>query len=210
MTKPDNLHSLVEITPETQAAPAAAPVSPPDPFDLDALRVDQNFAETVGVKKLLTTIPVHKPNKQDFVRVHPGPGYRETLTLIELKDDREMYLVPRGFAIDPTDAVVAYQLFTAINRQGVVFFWPVRLPDPDGRINEWHRSAAEAAERAMTKWMRVKSNMAMGAYEMFEAQSAIPEPEWPDYPYKELLRIAFRDKLVSSPDHPVIKRLRGF
>ena len=94
-----------------------------------------------------------------------------------------MYLVPRGLATDLADEVKSYQLFTAINRQGVVFFWPVKLPDPDGRINEWHRSAAEAAERAMTKWMRVKANMAMGAYEMFEAQGAIPEPEWPDLDY---------------------------
>ena len=173
MVKIENPQPPVEITPKAEAAP-------PDPFDLENLRVGQDFADTVGVKRLLTTIPVHKPNKQDFVRVHPEPGYRETLALIELRDDREMYLVPRGLATDLADEVKSYQLFTAINRQGVVFFWPVKLPDPDGRINEWHRSAAEAAERAMTKWMRVKANMAMGAYEMFEAQGAIPEPEWPD------------------------------
>ena len=34
---------------------------------------------------------------------------------------------------------------TAINRQGNVFLWPIRMPGPDGKILEWHRSAAEAA-----------------------------------------------------------------
>lgn len=43
----------------------------PDPFDPENLRLDQSFVETSGVKKLLTTVPVRKPNNQDFVRVRP-------------------------------------------------------------------------------------------------------------------------------------------
>ena len=50
----------------------------PDPFDPASLRLDQNFAETAGVKKLLTTVPVRKPNRQDFVRVHPDADFRLT------------------------------------------------------------------------------------------------------------------------------------
>ena len=45
-------------------------------FDPAALRLNQSFADTVGVKKLTTTVPVRKPNRQDFVRVHPRPEYR--------------------------------------------------------------------------------------------------------------------------------------
>ena len=44
---------------------------------------------------------------------------------------------------------VTKTLFLAINRQGTVFFWPVRLPSPDGKDIEWWRSAREAAEMAM-------------------------------------------------------------
>ena len=40
-------------------------------FDLEALRVSQDFVKDSGVKKLLTTVPVRKPNRQDFVREHP-------------------------------------------------------------------------------------------------------------------------------------------
>ena len=43
----------------------------PDPFDPAALRLDQIFTDGTAVKKLLTTIPVRKPSRQDFVRVHP-------------------------------------------------------------------------------------------------------------------------------------------
>ena len=71
----------------------------PNPFDPAALKLDQSFADTVGVKKLLTTVPVRKPNRQDFVRVHPDPKYRLTpAAIIEVKEDREFYLVLPGIA----------------------------------------------------------------------------------------------------------------
>jgi hypothetical protein len=181
----------------------------PDPFDPASLRLDQSFVETSGVKKLLTTVPVRKPNNQDFVRVHPSEEYRLTAAVIELKDDREVYLVLPQIAHQLAGECSPVILYTAINRQGVVFLWPVKLPAPDGKLNEWHRSAGEAAERAITCWLRVKADMALGAYAMFEASSAIPDPIWPEATFKDLLKIGFRDRLVNGLDHPVIKRLRG-
>jgi hypothetical protein len=182
----------------------------PDPFDLNTLRLDQSFVEAAGVKKLLTTVPVRRPNSQDFVRVNADPNYRAALALIELKDDREIYLLTPDIARQLPGEFVMATLYTTINRQGVVHLWPVKLPPPDGRIIEWHRSAAEAAELAMKKWVRMKANMTLGAYEIFESQGVIPEPEWPTLPFNELLRIGFRDRYVGSLDHAVIKRLRGY
>jgi len=181
----------------------------PDPFDLHVLRLDQSFVEAAGVRKLLTTVPVRRPNPQDFIRVHADPDYRAALALIELKDDREIYLLTPNIARQLPGEFIMATLYTTINRQGVVHLWPVKLPPPDGRIIEWHRSAAEAAELAMRKWIRMKANMTLGAYEIFESQGVIPDPEWPTLPFNELLRIAFRDRYVGSLDHAVIKRLRG-
>src|SRR6476660_762352 len=181
----------------------------PDPFDPENLRLDQSFVETSGVKKLLTTVPVRKPNNQDFNRVHSNEAYRLTAAIIELKDDREVYLVLPHIAHQLPGECSPVTLYTAINRQGVVFLWPVKLPTPDGKVLEWHRSAAEAAERAMGNWIRVKADMALGAYAMFEASSTIPDPIWPTATLKELLKMGFKDRLVESLDHQVIKRLRG-
>jgi hypothetical protein len=182
----------------------------PNPFDPAALRLDQSFADTVGVKKHLMTVPVRKPNRQDFVRVHPDPEYRLTpAAIIEVKEDREVYLVTPNMAQDLPGEFVAATLFTAINRQGVLHLWPVKLPGPDGKHNEWHRSAAEAAELAMKRWLRLTANMSLGAYEVFEATGDLPEPEWPDLPFPEILKIAFRDHVVDRADHPLVQRLRG-
>jgi hypothetical protein len=120
-----------------------------DPFNPAALRLDQSFADTVGVKKLLTTVPVRKPNRQEFVRVHPDPKYRLTpAAIIEVKEDREVYLVTPNMAQALPGEFVPVTLNLAINRQGVLFIWHVRLPGNDRKQNEWHRSAAEAAECA--------------------------------------------------------------
>jgi hypothetical protein len=164
----------------------------------------------VGVKKLLTTVPVRKPHRQEFVRVHPDPSYRLTpAAIIEVKDDREVYLVTPNMAQALPGEFSTVTLFTAISRQGTLFLWQVKLPSPDGRQNEWHRSAAEGAERAMGKWVRVTSSTALGAYEIFEASGELPEPVWPEHSFRQILEIAFRDRIVDRPDHPLVQRLQG-
>ena len=181
-----------------------------NPFDPAALRLNQSYADTVGVKKLLTTVPVRKPNRQDFVQVHPDPQYRLTpVAIIEVKDDREVYLVTPNIAPGLAGEFSTVTLFATINRQGTLHLWPVKLPAPDGRHNEWHRSAAEAAERAMTKWVRVTASMSLGAYEISEASGELPEPVWPEFSFQEILKIAFRDRIVDRPDHPLVQKLQG-
>lgn len=184
---------------------------PTNPFDnLLALRLNQSYADTVGVKKLLTTVPVRKPNRQDFVRVHPDAGYRLTpAAIIEVREDREVYLVTPNMAQVLPGEFSTVTLFTTINRQGTLQLWPVKQPGPDGKHNEWHRSAAGAAERAMNKWVRVTASMSLGAYEIFEASGDLPEPVWPDVSFQEILKIAFREYLVDRAEHPLVQRLLG-
>lgn len=182
-----------------------------DPFDPARLRLSQDFAAAVGVKKALLTVPVRKPAKEWFVQVHPTEDYRVTTAVLELKEDRETYLVdPSLWADLAAEATFGPRaLFTATNRQGVLFIWPVRLPGPDGKIDDWNRSALEAATMAQGKWVRVAANMALGAYDVFEATGELPEPTWPETSFAELLRVAFKGRLIDSLDHPVLRRLRG-
>jgi hypothetical protein len=181
-----------------------------NPFAPENLRIDLDFAEGIGVKKAIITVPVKKPNGQDFIRVHPQSEFRLPVAIIELRDERETFLVPPSIARDIPGEYITVTMYASINRQGVVFLWPVRLPGSDGRQLEWHRSAAEAAEMAMKRWVRVKANMNLGAYEVFEASASIPDPTWPsDLTFDQMLAIAFKGRLVDNFDHPVLKRLRG-
>jgi hypothetical protein len=66
-----------------------------------------------------------------------------------------------------------------------------------------------AADRARTRWVRVKSNFSLSAYEVVEATGQLSDPQWPAESLQLLIEIAFRDRVINSLDHPVICRLRG-
>jgi len=186
-----------------------------DPFaDLSKLRLGQNFVELAGAKKLLTTVWVRKPDKQEYVRTHPEPEFRMDCAIIELKEDRENYLVMPGVAAAVVNEVKPVMLCTTISRQGVVFLWPVPLTPLDGaggrrKVLESHRTQQEAAARAIGGWIRMVWSMSVGAYEIFEGPSGTPDPVWPEHSFQDLLRVGFKDKIIQSLDHPVLKRLRG-
>lgn len=178
-------------------------------FDPSHLRLSQNFSETVGVKKALLSIPVRKPNKQEFVRVHPNPDYRLETAVLELKEERETYLVDPGLWAELPGELTPKVLFTTINRQGVLTLWPVRMPGEDGRLDAWNESALDAAQLAQNAWVRVASNMSLGAYDVFEATGEIPDPEWPELDLSAILKIAFKGRYIEDMDHTVIRQLRG-
>ena len=117
-----------------------------------------------------------------------------------------------------TDRVEAYELgrpdypaeaLDLMNRQGVLALWPVRMPGEDGRLDEWNSSALQAAEMARERWIRLVANMSLGANEVYEATGDLPDPDWPELSFAEILKVAFKEYYITAFDHPVIRRLRG-
>jgi hypothetical protein len=183
----------------------------PDPFDPASLRLSGDFSGSLGVKKAILSIPVRKPDKAWFVRVHPSIDYSIDTCVIELKEDRETYLVSQELWSDLVGEATfsPRALFSAMNKQGVLFVWPIRLPGTDGKLDEWSRTALEAAKMAKDQWCRVTANMSLGAYEVHYAIGELGEPDWPEIPFKDILRITFKDRFITSLDHPVLRKLRG-
>jgi hypothetical protein len=160
-------------------APPRRPATPDLFTDLGALRISQDFGASVGVKKALLTVPIKKPEKEWFVRTNRE--LRIETCVLELKENREVYLVAPTLwpelASESTFGPRA--LYAAMNRQNVLLVWPIRLPGPDGKIDDWNRSALEAASIAESQWVRVVSNMPLGAYDVFYPTADWPEPDWP-------------------------------
>jgi hypothetical protein len=173
------------------------------------LRLSQDFASTIGVKKVLTTVPCRKPNRHEFVRVRAGEEWRLETGVFEDKLHREVYLVERRLWPELAGDVYPVCLFHAVNRQCDVFLWPVKLPGTDGRSNSWIDSALAAARLAETKWIRLAANMGAGMYDTFEASAELSEPEWPELSFTEILKLSFRDRFIYDMDHPVLRALRG-
>jgi hypothetical protein len=196
-----------------KVGPATEPVMEPipdiDPFDPAVLRKALNY-EAIGVKQEIATLRIHKPPKQEYVRVHPSEDYLAEVPLLELKEEREFYLIHPAMQAELEEEIVFYRLYLAIGRSGVPFLWPVRLPGPDGKQNPWHESAEKIALLGRTKWVRLVPKPAAGMYVPLTGSESLPGPDWPELPsMRDLLRLAFGDRLIDTADHPVIRRLRG-
>ena len=61
----------------------------------------------------------------------------------------------------------------------------------------------------MKAWVRIMPNQSLRGYEIFQAEAQLKDPEWPELPFSELLKIAFKGRIIASEDHQIIKRLRG-
>jgi hypothetical protein len=197
-----------------QVTPTPSPdAEGPDPFDPAALRIGSDFNATVGLKKAILAVPVRKPDKAWWVRAHPDPTYRLPTAVIELRGEHgggETYLVAPGLranlAAEPTFRPKL--LATAVNTQGVLFLWEVNLPRSD-REDNWSKTSLAALDLATKGWVRVAANMSAGGYDCWQATGNLPEPTWPDLTFRQLLKLAFKDKNIDTIDHPVLRRLRG-
>jgi hypothetical protein len=179
-------------------------------FDnLDALRLSAEAATTIGTHEVLTHVPVRKPSRTEWVRVHPAGDMQIATGVFIDREEREVFFVVPELRAELGGDLRPVLLVTAISRQGVLMLWPIPLPDEGGRRNAWAEAAREAAETAKQKWVRVVADMALGAYRIHLAEGDLPDPLWPAKTLAELLKLAFKGRIVDSIDHPVVRRLRG-
>jgi len=204
--------AAVEVPP-TPPAPATPPPrpEPPDPFDPESLRLGADYSEDLGVRNVINTIPNRKPNKSEWFRVRPGEEWRVQTAVLELEKgvERSTYLVAQSLWADLSGEIAPAMLLTCVNRVGDLFLWRVKLPGPDGRSNTWTDSALQIAKAAETTWCRMVSNMDNGTYSHVEPTGVLPDPKWPDLSFPAMLKIAFRDRMIDTIDHPVLRDLRG-
>ena len=180
---------------------------PTSPFS--SLRLTQNFGETLGVKKVLTTVPVGKPSKDRFFRTHPSPSWVFPTWILENKVAGETYLVSTEVASVLGSLARPVELYAAIDRQNNPFLIPIPLPGPNGVRNSWHESLAQAVERAKVVWLRITANKDLGGYDIYEATAKLPDPIWPDITMDELLEIAFRGRIIQNVDHAIVQERLG-
>jgi hypothetical protein len=190
----------------------AAPAAPPDPFDPAALHLGADYSEGLGVRKVISTVPVRKPNKSEWFQVRPGPAWRLQTALLEVEAgvDRAAYLVAKHLWPDLSGEISPALVLTCTNRAGDLFLWRVKLPGPDGRTNTWTESALRIAQAAESTWCRMVADTTNGHYTHFEPAAELPEPKWPEgLDFHQILKIAFRDKFIDTADHAILRALWG-
>ena len=182
----------------------------PSAFDPSRFKINPNNQTGTEVRKFLTHVPVRKPTKQQFVRVHPSSDYRMVCGIIKMEDDERPFLVVPGMCQILGEEIKLVDLRLSMDRQGNFFLWPVPLAHTIGIKNMWNDSHRDVANSAENLWTRMFSNQAIGAYEGIKAESKIPEPFWGPDTLEHYLKIAFGGgHVIETEDHPVIDKLRG-
>ena len=198
-----------------QQPPAPLPTFNATGFNIADFRLPQNFEEHAGGERLITSIPVRKPTREAWFQTHPDEQFRLPAPVIELKESGDklgdIYLVTQNLWSDLSDEPTFMRklLVPAITRQGDLFLWPIKLPGADGRLDSWNQSAMRIAAIARDRWVRVGANRTLGVYTARAAHDQNTKAVWPNLRLEEIIEIAFRDKIIKSMDHPVIRQLRG-
>jgi hypothetical protein len=181
----------------------------PDPFDPERLRLNMAAAD-VEVETMLTTIPIRKPKRTEFFRVHPA--YVVDTYLFEhepVGQDRTSYLVDPGVQHLLASQLRPSRLFLWMNKLSTVFFWPVTLYPEGDRLHRITSTSLQAADQAKSLWTKIEWKRDLGGYQISRAKGDLGDPQWPEKSLRDLLEIAFRDNRIDRSDHPVLRELDG-
>jgi hypothetical protein len=192
--------------PETGEPVTSKIEAPYNPRDLSIMRVDQSFLGG-AVKQILTDVTVRKPKPDEWVRVHRENRINTWIGELSSKRGELYYICPNVQHLVPKHSRLT-SLYVTINSQGVLFLWPVKLDDPN-RSNDYLTSAHAGAEKAIEEWVQMVSNREAGRYDVFVPEGTIPEPEWPEWSFQEIIDAAFHKRTVADEDHAFIKHIRG-
>ena len=180
-----------------------------DPFDPAQFAVTATAA-AMATRKMLTHCKVGKPSKTAFVRASTRPQDTMPASILELKEERETYLLMPGVAAELPGLARFVTLTVSVDRQGNPFLWAVNQVGPDGKDNDWNRSMRHAFDAAGKRWVRVAANMSSGGYDVHEAAPGVADPAWPEYTLQDYLRVAFGEQnIIRDVSNPVVKRLLG-
>ena len=181
------------------------------PFDPSRFAMPSTGAEEFGTRKIRSVIPVNKPGKMEWVHLLDHPDFLiPSAALLDLQDGGRVYLVVPEIAAQLEDDVRLYKLAPGLTRQDKLFLWPCPLIPSGETPNPWHTSHNDAFNAAKGGWIRMKSNRACGFYDIIEPEKIMPEPDWPDMSFADMLQIAFNDDhIVDRDDHPALRRLKG-
>lgn len=177
--------------------------------DMAKLRAAEE-APLIDTIEHLVNVAVRKPKPGEFFRTHPDPEMSLRIAIYENRDEQMIFYVEPEIRPLLGELLRAVLLVACINSAGVIFLWPIKLPDDNrGGGRAWAESAMRAAVHAKDKWVRLIGEIGNGAYRVFSAKGELPEPDWPDRTLQEYLVVAFEGRIVNHAEHDVILRLQG-
>ena len=199
----------------------------------DCLLDDDEALPSGYGEEFLDDIPIIKGNPCRnkpgvFIRAHPTWNKGALLIELEVDGKSEFYAVPKTMlGVEPmlVPHVKPYTIHVIMDNQGEPWAWVIRRPADDEPDNAWWVSARKALGHAQAQWVHTTTVRSKNGYKVVSAASQALVAKWPDLyrgdpgaaeadKDRERMRAVFElilppERRVTSPDHFVIKKLKG-
>jgi len=198
------------------------PVATPDPLPAEKLMEtdDDEFSpenlrllNKIDLRDLVTAelveLPARKPKKDEWFRVHPD--YQQQGGILEIDSENKVFWVSKKMQSQVAhDPCFTFRLCVlVVTRQGVPFIWPVKTDvEAGGTGDKYVRIPFAAMTHGREKWTRLYWSQDRREHQI-ETSDLLDAPKFPDKPFSELLKLAFKDAVISTVDHPAILNLKG-
>jgi hypothetical protein len=149
------------------------------------------------------------PAKDEWFRVKSGKERRAVTPALRHPDTGEVYIASTDLWPMLASKLLWVGPRVCINNQGEIFVWAVPFPPIVGGARIWPGPAGIVADLAEMKWCRASLDSENGQYTVatLSTRANPPEPIWPDIDYLDAADAAFRDRLIMTPDHPLLRGL---
>jgi hypothetical protein len=67
----------------------------------------------------------------------------------------------------------------------------------------------EAVKSAKETWIKLAWDDSIRKHRIYNATGQLGDPKWPSLSLREILKLTFKDAIIDTMDHPVLRRLRG-
>ena len=211
--------------PKLNAAGPTPPQTPAEinPFELEGLVIKPSYKNPTGMVASALAIPVKdKGGTATFFMVHPDPQYAQELFAIKWSEEGEdrggdWYIVhPNVAALIETDPnLKRVKTYYCISQTGHEFL--VVVPVGDGAKGDVYATKHAVFEAARSRYLKMYwvSGAKQWGYTYAEEGDRGPDvpPAWTEEIYLSILKRGFKsakqDRYINTPDHFVMKAIRG-
>ena len=180
-----------------------------DEFSPENLRLLNKIDLRDLVTAELVELSARKPKKDEWFRVHPD--YQQQGGILEIDSENKVFWVSKKMQSQVAhDPCFTFRLCVlVVTRQGVPFIWPVKTDvEAGGSGDRYVRIPFAAMTHGREKWTRLYWSQDRREHQI-ETSDLLDAPKFPDKPFSELLKLAFKDAVISTVDHPAILNLKG-
>lgn len=153
----------------------------------------------------VSSIDCRPPCPDEWIRVRAGVERVAATGAVRAPDTGRLYIASAELWPRLGDRIEWICPRACVNEAGQVFIWPIPVPGPHGDQHSWPAAVGLVTVLAEQKWIRLEIDREREQYRIAtEGGKHLPEPVWPAGDFLDLLCDAFRGRVITTADHPLI------